>query len=249
MTIQANRRHLYPIQLLQQALRLLADEIFVDMVAHSHASKSSKTPSIETPSDKASSNSIFDLLDLQETIDDDDDATVRSPNAAGPSATNTSSSASLKARMQDEFNVAMYCLHADLDELKDYLVLELVRYAIDQKNADTLPFLINTAIDRALYMQEDLCKLVDDSHLARQKIEEFDHRNNSREKHKQKRPASSLRRLQGIIGVEMSTQKVEKIVFARMAKENGSHICQHGRIPFPYKKDDMNYLTASITEK
>lgn len=73
--------------------------------------------------------------------------------------------------MQDESNLAMYCFHADLEELEDYLVLELACYAIDQQNTDTLPFLNNTAIDQAFYMSNEICKLVDDPHAARERFE------------------------------------------------------------------------------
>lgn len=192
-------------------------------------------------SNNKSSNNVFDLLDIEETIDDLDDysnTTVRPSAQAPPKVTK-------EEQKQDEFNLAMYCLHTDLEEFEDYIVLELVRYAIDQQNSDTLPFLINTAIDQALYMENNICKLVEDPWTARNKFAEFDYKNSDQKT----RAASSLKRLQGLIGMEMVCRSAKKEIFANIARRNGNRGVQHGRIPFPYQDSDVAYLTASDQEK
>lgn len=146
--------------------------------------------------------------------------------------------------MQDEFDMAVYCLHVDLEELEDYLVLEPARYAIDQKNADTLPFLTNTAVDQALYMSNEICKLVDNPHVARRRFEDFEQDNKT-----QKRATLSLKRMQSLISMEMAWHKLQKNIFSQTARENNGRSLQQSRVPFPFQDDDMDYLTASDNEK
>lgn len=170
---------------LQQALKLLAGKIQPD-------NKVESQPAAEEYKSKVVIHSnTFDLLHLEETsVDLNQDSSALDNTMPTPRAP---AKTSKEDRMQDAFDLAMYCLYADLEDLEDYLVLEITRYAIDQKNADTLPFIINTAIDQAHYMSDVLCKLVDDPCIARVKFTESDHDSNT-----QASLTSPLKRMSGL---------------------------------------------------
>lgn len=70
-------------------------------------------------------------------------------------STNTSQVLALTEvdRRLDECILAKYCLYEDLQEIEDAIVLELVRYCLDQANADVLAFLMNTSIE----LVADMC--------------------------------------------------------------------------------------------
>ncbi|KAK5080790.1 hypothetical protein LTR70_008718 [Exophiala xenobiotica] len=70
-------------------------------------------------------------------------------------------------RIQEDYNLAQFCLYQDIEQIEDYLFLELVRYALDQQNSDWLPLLANTAIDMVLKMYRSIDTLLKDPKKCR----------------------------------------------------------------------------------
>lgn len=52
--------------------------------------------------------------------------------------------------------LARFCLPEDIQQIEDYLILEFARFALDQANADSLAFVVSTAIDMVVSMEHEL---------------------------------------------------------------------------------------------
>ncbi|KAK5075295.1 hypothetical protein LTR64_001500 [Lithohypha guttulata] len=49
-------------------------------------------------------------------------------------------------KLQEEYNFARFCFYKDVQQIEDFLFLEIVRYALDAANSNVLPFLTDVAI-------------------------------------------------------------------------------------------------------
>ncbi|KAK5105346.1 hypothetical protein LTS08_001623 [Lithohypha guttulata] len=67
-------------------------------------------------------------------------------------------------KLQGEYNFARFCFYKDVQQIEDFLFLEIVRYALDAANSDVLPFLTDVAIDVIGRMEESLDASFDDDH-------------------------------------------------------------------------------------
>lgn len=170
---QRNAKHAFPVAVLEEAISMLKARFpagfrqsepanrVVDSNTPSSRTSDVKNVATATPrslKEKGKSN-MFEGLSIEEL---EDHATV-AQEVTTDTVTVAPSSQSNSAlpgpegneadRRLDECILAKYCLYEDLQEIEDAIVLELVRYSLDQANADVLAFLVNTSIE----LVEDMC--------------------------------------------------------------------------------------------
>lgn len=157
-TLRRNKRHAFPLKIIRDAIALLASKIPTQETTITGPTLSVKAD----PNTSKFVNNIFDHLSLEETEDTSPQSAFTESEHLSDSAINLFDSQLTKEeQMQDEFNIAKFCMLRDIQEIEDYMVLELVRYSLDQANADVLPFLCNFAIDIVAKMEASLYESFD----------------------------------------------------------------------------------------
>lgn len=162
-----NRNHAFPVAVLEEAINMLKNkfpagfkqsELAKPMPNHNTLSSRPSNATIATtilPSSlsQGSISNMFGGLRFEELEDPAHAAqeftTDTVPVAPSIQSTNTSHVPALTEvdRRLDECILARYCLYEDLQEIEDAIVLELVRYSLDQANSKVLAFLMNTSIE------------------------------------------------------------------------------------------------------
>lgn len=162
-----NANHAFPVAVLKEAINMFKNKFpagfkqseLAKPAANSNTSSSRTnnakiaTSTLPSSSKEESISNVFGYLSIEELEDPAHAAqevtTDTVPVAPSLQSTNTSQVPALTEvdRRLDECILAKYCLYEDLQEIEDAIVLELVRYSLDQANADVLAFLMNTSIE------------------------------------------------------------------------------------------------------
>jgi len=170
---QRNAKHAFPVAVLEEAISILKSKFpagfrqsepancVVDSNTPSSRISDVKNVATATPrwlKEKNMSN-MFEGLSI-EGLEDHATAAQEVTTDTITVAPSSHSNSALPVpegneadRRLDECILAKYCLYEDLQEIEDAIVLELVRYSLDQANADVLAFLVNTSIE----LVTDMC--------------------------------------------------------------------------------------------
>ena len=148
-TRRRNYNHEYPVRVLESAMTIVEQILLKPSLNETQA----KTT---TPGHTLKPGVVSDLSNTIQSLCFEDGLTggqkhleaIKEIDEAGV-GTEASSSNRLsdEDRAQEEYNFAKFCLLYDVQQLEDFLVLELVRYSLDRSNSDVLPFLVDTALD------------------------------------------------------------------------------------------------------
>lgn len=140
-TRRRNENHIYPLTVLQAAVSILEPKF--------PAKRPAKYQKVK-PAENTKGNAFVLKTHQPEASEPNpkeshlaSDESRRSP----PSNVAQTLRMNEQEQIQDEFDLAKFCMLSDIQEIEDFIVLELVRYSLDQANADVLPFLSNAAID------------------------------------------------------------------------------------------------------
>lgn len=143
-------------------------------------------------------------------------------------------------RHQEDYNLAQFCLYQDIEQIEDYLFLELVRYALDQQNSDTLPYLANTAIDMVIKMVHSNETSMKDAKKCRREF--MKHVVESSPETINKTP---LMRMQDTIAKHMAMNEAQK----RAAKERGLVLVEREYPDFHTECRDLEYFGATVDQQ
>ena len=174
----ANKKHEYPVFVLEQALGILRHKFTKSVFANAAEPNIPPAPKLDVvtpvverkkPADVAQARGAAVISEVFESISSDIEGRTDNKPAATVDVKSSTSNTMLtpelseEDRMQEEYNLAQYCLYQDTEQIEDYLMLEIVRYALDQGNSDVLPYLINTAVDMVQKMVRSIDACVQDS--------------------------------------------------------------------------------------
>lgn len=253
-----NKKHEYPVFVLEQAVNLLRHKL-PEPLAASHV-RSSPTPA---PADNASSCSNqhekhtnvppalgSDESDTSDSVlaslSDDGEAELDHKLPAAPAeAPEISEDLPISKlneddRIQEDCNLAQFCRYQDIEQIEDYMFLELVRYALDQENSDVLPFLANTAIDMVAKMYWSIQNSVKDpqkcilgftKHVTTNNVEAVD--------------KSPLMRMQDIIAQHIAFEEAQK----RAARIHDIFVVHRACLNFQNSGSDLEYFGTTTEQQ
>lgn len=229
-----NEKHQYPIFILQQAIRLLK----IKFSNKQHKVEKTSAESSSSKKDLRSNQPDYSVLGSDTdsdpfvscSSDTDTSCSSLSDPASTAKARTTPETIALRSskeeRTEDEYDLAQYCLYRDLEEMEDFMVLEFVRYSLDQQNSDFLPYLMTVAIDRALQMIFAIRKFVEDNSGDHLKFQERWLRKMHRENY-QTLVTTPLLRMQQAIGNMIAHNHIAKEQ-RQKAKSTGTIIVEGG---------------------
>lgn len=242
-TLESNNKHLYPVRLLRKVITVLRHKLATpaissndQKIAESQHDPGKATDDTEKATTAAAN--LFEHLKLDEEIEDSLHA-FAPPTDANSLKRDHQVRPSADDRAQDDYDLARYCFYEDVQEVEDHVVLELIRYAIDQGNSDTLPFTITTAVDLVSQMYILLHERKDAGKL----YHNFEYPSASRQGGR--KINSPLARLQGIITMELTCNMAIKSINQRDHRDCClGKACTLPAEPFPRTEADLEYLTA-----
>lgn len=154
-TRESNQKHLYPLILLRKVLEKLEAKL---PKSHETRIETAFTNQLPQTRERRSfkplgpnGRNLFTVLTLNDGGENDapDDVRDGFNSQLQHSLPTTAATPALSddEKQQEEYNFAQFCLYEDVQRIEDFLILELVRYSLDQQNCDTLPYLVNSALD------------------------------------------------------------------------------------------------------
>lgn len=250
-TLEQNRKHAYPVRLLQQVISTLKNKSPRDTVSHDQEESTATHVRIEPACGHDEEivtefNNLFNHLRLDEELEDsfgvlDSPGTYSTTTDFG---NETYVRISQQDRAQDEYDLARYCFYEDVQEIEDHVVLELVRYAIDQANADTLPLIITTAVD----LVSQMFALLHERKNAYKLKHNFEWPLNS--VREDRKIASPVFRLQDMISFELMSNAAWKQIQRQDHQDCClGKACKLPPEPFPRNDADEEYLTADLRQQ
>lgn len=158
-TREKNDKHQYPIKILQEVIHLLKRKMVINTTLI--ANKASTT-TLKTRVQPQTTANKFATLESSESDDPAADDNATKPLQQDPISSVAEDLVRLTLsdddRLQTEYNLAQFCMRADIQEIEDYIVLELVRFATDGGNAKVVAYLLDLAIDLVVEMENQTYK-------------------------------------------------------------------------------------------
>jgi len=253
-----NEKHEYPVSILEQAVDILRHKLPQPVIASPVRLSPAQTPAgivFNPPIQDTKHVNVSHALGSDES--DTSDSVVSSLSDDGeaeldhklPTAGNvavdipeglSTPRLSEDDRIQEDYNLAQFCLYQDIEQIEDYLFLELVRYTLDQQNSDWLPFLANTAIDMVLKMYRSIDTSVKDPKKCM--IEFLKHMNESNPDAVNKSP---LMRMQDIIAKQMAVSEAQKVA----AQKNQIIVVERRYPEFHTEGRDLDYFGTTVEQQ
>lgn len=158
-TREQNAKHAYPVSLLRETIETLA-------VKSPQRRRETTSDTLRQPVTVTMPRNAFNLLHVDE-VSLSPEETHSGLLAAEEQEPQCQPSGNLRPKICEhvssaEYVLALFCYLQDLHEIEDFVLLELIRYSLDQANASYLGFLINFATDLANSMYNSFAKSLDD---------------------------------------------------------------------------------------
>ncbi|KAK5957706.1 hypothetical protein OHC33_000895 [Knufia fluminis] len=224
-TLEENRNHQYPVEVLQKTLGILEHKLPTQQrragsctVLEQYAQQVQNVPYANK----------FSILDVDVPLETNSETTSGSNKVdAAPTPMNKTN---VIHASEYEYIVARYCMLQDYAAIGDFLVLEMCSQFLERPVLNTLGFLTNAAIDCARKMEEDLQLMFDNAEMLRAQLYTALSTANPGE-------MDSITRMQFILSEQIKTSIADR--FDAEFEQNAAQFPEEVRIRWSAFKDEV----------